>query len=78
MNFRFDVFLRHSAKDKPIVRLLAERLRGDGLHGWFNGWEIRHGDSIPWKIEQGPERSRVLVPCRSADAVGSVHMRLNP
>ena len=29
--FQYDVFLNHSAKDKPVVRDLAERLRKDGL-----------------------------------------------
>ena len=28
--FPFDVFLSHSAKDKAVVRPLAERLRADG------------------------------------------------
>ncbi|MCX6925140.1 MAG: hypothetical protein NT154_18290 [Verrucomicrobia bacterium] len=28
---KFDVFLSHSAKDKAVVRPLAERLRKDGL-----------------------------------------------
>jgi hypothetical protein len=30
-DFQFDVFLSHSAKDKVVVRPLAERLRQDGL-----------------------------------------------
>jgi len=29
--FQYDVFLSHSAKDKAVVRPLAERLRQDGL-----------------------------------------------
>ncbi len=29
--FAFDVFLSHSKDDKPIVRALAKRLRGDGV-----------------------------------------------
>ena len=29
--FQFDVFLSHSAKDKAVVRPLAERLRADEL-----------------------------------------------
>jgi hypothetical protein len=27
----YDLFVSHSAKDKPIVRPVAERLRADGL-----------------------------------------------
>ena len=49
--FPYDVFLSHSAKDKPVVRDVAERLRKDGLRVWFDEWEIRPGDSIPAKIE---------------------------
>jgi hypothetical protein len=71
VGFKYDVFLSHSAKDKEIVRPLAERLRSDGLRVWFDDWEIRPGDSIPAKVEEGLESSRVLVLCMSANAFGS-------
>ncbi len=70
-NFSYDVFLSHSAKDKPVVRAVAERLRKDGLRVWFDEWEIYIGDSISAKIEEGLEHSRVLVLCMSANAFGS-------
>jgi len=69
--FQYDLFLSHSAKDKDVVRPVAERLRADGLHVWFDEWEIKPGDSIPAKVEEGLERSRVLVLCMSANAFGS-------
>lgn len=69
--FAYDVFLSHSAKDKAVVRPLAERLRQDGLKVWFDEWEIKRRDSIPAKIEEGLEHSRVLVLCMSAQAFGS-------
>ena len=67
----FDVFLSHSSKDKAVVRAVADRLRCDGLRVWFDEWEIHPGDNIPAKIEEGLERSRVLVLCMSAQAFGS-------
>ena len=70
-DFTFDFFLSHSAKDKAVVRPIAERLRADGLRVWFDEWEIKPGDSIPAKIEEGLEQSRVLVLCMSANAFGS-------
>src|ERR687895_41052 len=70
-DFRYDVFLSHSSKDKAVVRDIAERLRADGLRVWLDDWEIRAGDNIPSKIEEGLERSRVLVLCMSANAFGS-------
>jgi hypothetical protein len=69
--FQFDVFLSYSAKDKAVVRPLAERLRQDGPKVWFDEWVLKPGDSIPARIEQGLEQSRVLVLCMSAHAFGS-------
>jgi hypothetical protein len=69
--FQYDVFLSHSSKDKTVVRPLAERLRQDGLKVWFDEWVLKPGDSIPTKIEEGLEHSRVLVLCMSANAFGS-------
>ena len=43
--FLYDVFLSHSAKDKAVVRPLAERLRADGLKVWFNEWVLKPSDS---------------------------------
>jgi hypothetical protein len=60
-DFQFDVFLSHSTKDKKIVRDIAERLKKDGVKVWFDEWVLKPGDSIPSKIEEGLEHSRVLV-----------------
>jgi hypothetical protein len=70
-DFQYDVFLSHSSKDKAAVRPLAERLQADGLKVWFDEWVLKPGDSIPAKIEEGLEHSRVLVLCMSANAFGS-------
>jgi len=70
-SFEYDVFLSYSSEDKAVVLAVAERLRQDGLKVWFDEWVLKPGDSIPAKIEDGLERSRVLVLCMSANAVGS-------
>lgn len=44
--YRYDVFISHSAKDKPAVRELAGRLRASGLRVWPDEWEIQPGDMI--------------------------------
>ena len=69
--FQYDVFLSHSAKDKDVVREIANRLKSDGVRVWFDDWEIKPGDSIPAKIEDGLEHSRVLVLCMSAQALAA-------
>ncbi len=70
-DFQYDVFLSHSAKEKTVVRTVAERLRADGLKVWFDEWVLKAGDSIPAKIEEGLEHSRALVLCMSANSFGS-------
>jgi hypothetical protein len=70
-DFHFDVFLSHSSKDKEVVRTLAERLRADRVKVWLDEWEIKPGDNIPAKIEDGLEHSRVVILFMSANAFGS-------
>jgi small GTP-binding protein len=70
-DFQYDVFLSHSGKDKKVVRDIAERLKKDGVKVWFDEWALKPGDSIPAKMEEGLEHSRVLVLCMSANAFGS-------
>ena len=67
----YDVFLSYSSKDKPIVRALAERLKADGLRVWFDEWEIRPGDPVFKRVEDGLESSRTLVLCMSENAFAS-------
>ena len=69
--YKYDVFLSHSSQDKDVVREIAKRLKKDKLRVWFDEWEIKAGDSIPAKIEEGLENSRILVLCMSANAFGS-------
>ncbi len=69
--FSYDVFLSHSSEDMPLVRELAERLRRDNLRVWLDEWEIKPGDMIPLKIEQGLEQSRTLVLVMSENAFAS-------
>ncbi len=70
-DFSYDVFLCYSRRDEPVARNLAERLRRDGLRVWFDEWEIRPGDVVGLRIEQGLARSRALILLMSANAFDS-------
>jgi small GTP-binding protein len=70
-DFKYDVFLSHSSKDKDIVRAVAERLTADGLRVWFDEWILKPGDNLPKKLDDGLEESRVLVLFMSANAFDS-------
>src|SRR5258708_30949467 len=69
--FSHDVFLRHSSKDKAVVQPLAERLQEDGVRVRLDEEQIKPGNSIPAKIEEGLEHSRILALCMSENAFGS-------
>jgi hypothetical protein len=65
------VFLCHSSSDKPFVEELALDLRKLGLGVWFDKWEIRVGDLIIDKIEEGLGDNDYLAIILSPDAVNS-------
>jgi len=79
--FEYDVFLSHSAKDKAVVRSLAEWLLRDGLRVWYDGWEFAKAQAAQRETEsdrrpsafggRGLEYSRLLVLCMSVNAYGS-------
>lgn len=55
----YDVFISHAAEDKDAVaRPLATHLVSNGLKVWYDEFELRIGDSIRRKIDQGLSRSR--------------------
>ncbi len=70
-DFRYDVFLSHNKGDKPQVRRLAERLKEAGLRVWLDEWNVRSGDIISLKVDEGLEQSRVLLLCISPNALAS-------
>ena len=76
LTFSFDVLLSCSPQDRVKVRELARRLKSDGLHVWFDEWEVKPEDTIGLKVEHGMEQSRTLVICLSANAMLSERARL--
>jgi len=71
VEFRWDVFISYSSKDKVTVHGIADKLKHDGLDVWLDEWILRPGDSIPSKIEEGLEYSRVLLLMMSINAFSS-------
>lgn len=55
----FDVFISHASEDKQAVaRPLALALQSRGLSVWYDELELRVGDSLRRKIDEGIRRSR--------------------
>jgi hypothetical protein len=48
-----NLFISHASSDKPFIRMLAHDLAAKGHEVWLDEWEVKVGESIPLKIEQG-------------------------
>jgi CheY-like chemotaxis protein len=65
------VFLSHSSKDKAFVRRLAEDLRSAGVPVWYDEWELKVGDSLHDRIQQGIQESGYLAVVVSKHSIRS-------
>jgi len=65
------IFLSHNSADKPFVQQLATDLKRLGVNVWFDKWEIRVGDSLMWRIEEGIRENEYLGIVLSPEAISS-------
>lgn len=65
------IFMSHSSSDKPFVRKLADDLRKNGHYVWVDEAEIKVGDSLIEKIEEGIENTEYLGVVLSKNSVQS-------
>lgn len=54
------IFLSHTSIDKPFVEKLARDLERLGISVWYDKYEIKVGESILWKIDEGIRESEYL------------------
>jgi len=69
------VFLSHNRADKPTARRLGADLVLAGADVWFDEWEIRAGDSIPGKLNEGLTEFDVFLLLWSENAARSDWVR---
>ena len=56
---RYDVFISHTTEDKgQVARPLAEALTARNVRVWYDEFELRIGDSLRGKIDEGLANSR--------------------
>ena len=65
------VFISHSSKNKPEVRRLAKSLRGKGISIWLDEEQIKVGESISKKIQEGLKESKYLCIWVTVDSIES-------
>jgi hypothetical protein len=68
MTTEWDFFICHASEDKKdVVDPLAEELRKHGARVWYDRWELRIGDSLRRKIDEGLSSSRYGIVVISQD-----------
>jgi hypothetical protein len=65
------VFLSHSSKDKAVIDKIFNELQVNEIRAWYDKYEIRPGDSIVEKINEGLENSDVGIICISKSFLNS-------
>ena len=54
-------FVSHGAPDRTFVGRFAGDLRGYGVDAWYSEWEIKSGDPIRAKIDEGLARCQFFI-----------------
>ena len=57
----WDVFLSHASEDKPYVEELHRTLVAAGVQVWMDKAELRWGDKLRTRIDDGLKRSRFVI-----------------
>lgn len=71
VNREYDVFISHATEDKDeIVRPLAEALRDKDLKVWYDEFELKIGDSLRRKIDEGLATSKFGIVVLSKSFIG--------
>ena len=65
------IFLSHTSIDKPFVEKLAKDLNNLGINVWYDKYQIKVGESILWKIDEGIKESEYLGIVISQEAMRS-------
>ena len=66
------IFLCHSSRDKEFVRRIANDLVNRNCRVWFDEWDIKIGDNIVQKINEGLKEADYLAVVVSLSAMNSV------
>lgn len=65
------IFLSHNSADKPFVNKLASDIQKHGHYAWVDRAEIKLGESLIGKIEEGIEKTDFLGVVLSSNSIKS-------
>ncbi len=64
-SYDFDVFISHSSEDKTVICDIVKDFSDANLKCWVDHEQIKYGDRITEKIEDGLTKSRHILVCLS-------------
>jgi len=64
-----NAFVSHRGADQAEAEALADQIRRSGHKVWLDTWDIKVGDSIVERINEGLEAAQYLVLCYSSSGV---------
>ena len=72
-------FLCHSARNAPLATRLAGDLQAQGVRVWYAPWEIRPGDSLRRRIDEGIDEATHFLVLLTPESITSewVHTELD-
>jgi hypothetical protein len=65
------VFISHSSVDKPFVDKLVSDLKKNGVNVWYDKFDIKLGDSIPGRINEGLSKAKYFIVVLSNSSINS-------
>lgn len=64
---QFDVFICHSSKDKMEIDKVIKHFIDNDISYWIDSEQVKPGDFISQKIEEGLKNSKYIMPCLSGN-----------
>ncbi len=68
-NRKLQVFLCHSSGDKETVRILYQRLSGDGFDPWLDENKLLPGQEWELEIRKAVQKSDIIIICLSENSI---------
>jgi len=70
MASKYDIFLSHNSRDKPVVERIATKLKQAGLEPWLDKWCLTPGGKWQEELAAGLRASSACAFCVGPNAVG--------
>lgn len=70
------VFISYSSVDRPFAERIVADFKRHGIHVWYDAWEMKVGDSLTRKIQDGIQESSYLAIVLSPNSVKSRWVRV--